>query len=165
MPKTVSLNLLSASAAVLLIVLCGSAAAQQHITGTLPDGATYVIDVPAKWNRELLLYSHGYTAPGSPNPAYDYGDPYTGYFMFAAGYALAGSSYATTGWAVHEAIPDQIAVLDVFQSVVGTPTRDHRLGALAWGHDYRRIGAAVSESLQWGASDVRSRGRWRGPVE
>ena len=152
--------ILCALTSILIVLFCGSAVAQQHITGTLPDGATYVIDVPAKWNKKLLLYSHGYTAPGSPNPAYDYGDPYTAYFLFAEGYALAGSSYSTTGWAVHEAIPDQIAVLDVFQSVVGTPTE-----TIAWGHDYRRIGAAISESLQWGASDVRSRGRWRGPVE
>jgi hypothetical protein len=54
---------------ILIVLFCGSAAAQQHVTGTLPDGATYVIDVPAKWNKKLLLYSHGYTAPGSPNPA------------------------------------------------------------------------------------------------
>ena len=37
-------------------------------TGTLRDGATYVIQVPANWNRgTLFLYSHGYVPPGSPN--------------------------------------------------------------------------------------------------
>jgi hypothetical protein len=35
-------------------------------TGTLPDGATWQIRVPAAWNGTLLLYSHGYRAPGSP---------------------------------------------------------------------------------------------------
>src|SRR5260370_24838269 len=115
--------------ALLVAVFCGSAAAQQHITGTLPDGATYVIDVPANWNDTLLLYSHGYVGPGSPNPAQDVGDPFTGGFMLAAGYALAGSSYATTGWSVHEAIPDQIAVLDVFPNPVGTPHTTR-----SWGH-------------------------------
>jgi len=129
----------SALTAVLIAMFCGSAAAQQHITGTLPDGATYVIDVPANWNKKLLLYSHGYTAPGSSNPAYDYGDPYTASFLFAEGYALAGSSYSTTGWAVHEAIPDQIAVLDVFQSVVGTPTE-----TIAWGHS---LGGMITAGL------------------
>ena len=109
MPNITRHAILCALTSILIVLFCGSAAAQQHITGTLPDGATYVIDVPAKWNKKLLLYSHGYTAPGSPNPAYDYGDPYTAYFLFAEGYALAGSSYSTTGWAVHEAIPDQIA--------------------------------------------------------
>src|SRR5271165_1469355 len=107
--------------AIVIAALCASASAQRHITGALPDGATYVIDVPAPWNGALLLYSHGYVAPGSPNPALDVSDPFTGGYMLAAGYALAGSSYASTGWAVHEAIPDQIAVLDLFQSMVGTP--------------------------------------------
>ena len=126
-------------ATILIAVFCGSAVAQQHITGTLPDGATYVIDVPSNWNHKLLLYSHGYVAPGSSNLAYDYGDPYTGYFFFTAGYALAGSSYATTGWAVHEAIPDQIATLDVFQSLVGTPTE-----TIAWGHS---LGGMITAGL------------------
>ncbi len=29
-------------------------------TGTLADGATYLIEVPANWNGTLFLYSHGY---------------------------------------------------------------------------------------------------------
>jgi pimeloyl-ACP methyl ester carboxylesterase len=139
MSNIAKLSLLSALTAILVAVFCGSAAAQQHIAGSLPDGATYVIDIPANWNGTLLLYSHGYVTPGSPNPAQDVGDPLTGGFMLAAGYALAGSSYATTGWAVHEAIPDQIAVLDVFQSVVGTPTH-----TIAWGHS---LGGMITAGL------------------
>ena len=135
-PRRILLFVLTA---LLVAVFCGSAVAQQHITGTLPDGATYVIDVPANWNGTLLLYSHGYVGPGSPNPAQDVGDPFTGGFMLAAGYALAGSSYATTGWAVHEAIPDQIAVLDVFQNSVGTPTK-----TIAWGHS---LGGMITAGL------------------
>src|ERR1700746_3079812 len=81
-------------------------------TDSLPDGATYLIEVPANWNGTLFLYSHGYVVPGAPNPASDVGDPVTRLFMLANGYALAGSSYATTGWAIHEALLDQIAVLE-----------------------------------------------------
>jgi pimeloyl-ACP methyl ester carboxylesterase len=125
--KFVTLAWLSA-AAVLVGALCGIASAQQEITGTLPDGATYLIDVPANWNHKLLLYSHGYVPAGSPNPAYDYGDLYAGYFVYTAGYALAGSSYASTGWAVEEALPDQIATLDTFESLFGTPAQ-----TIAWG--------------------------------
>src|SRR5450755_4054982 len=134
-PFTVSFALIAA----LITALCGSAAAQMHLTGTLSDGATYVIDVPAPWNGTLLLYSHGYVAPGSPNPATDAGDPLTGGYMLAAGYALAGSSYASTGWAVQQAIPDQIATLDVFKSMVGTPTT-----TIAWGHS---LGGMVTAGL------------------
>lgn len=109
------------------------------ITGVLPDGATYLIEVPSPWNETLLLYSHGYVVPGSPNPAMDVGDPATGAFLLASGFALAGSSYATTGWAVQQALPDQIAVLDAFQKAVGTPAR-----TIAWGHS---LGGMITAGL------------------
>jgi pimeloyl-ACP methyl ester carboxylesterase len=140
MSNTARRIMLSSLIAILIALCSGSVAAQTHITGTLPDGATYVIDLPPLfWNGILLLYSHGYVAPGSPNPAQDFGDPDTGGYMLAAGYALAGSSYATTGWAVHEAIPDQIATLDVFESLFGTP-----LQTIAWGHS---MGGEVTAGL------------------
>ncbi|MFY9845089.1 MAG: prolyl oligopeptidase family serine peptidase, partial [Terriglobales bacterium] len=139
MSNLTRITILSALAAILIAVFCGSAFAQQHITGTLPDGATYVIDVPPLWNGTLLLYSHGYVVPGSPNPATDVGDPLTGGYMLAAGYALAGSSYATTGWAVQQAIPDQIATLDAFESAIGTPTT-----TIAWGHS---LGGMITAGL------------------
>jgi len=108
---------------VLLVVSFPASALAQVTTlpGTLPDGATFVIEVPANWNGTLFLYSHGYVVPGTPNPAQDVGDPATRAFMLASGFALAGSSYATTGWAIHEALLDQIAVLDVFDSAFGHP--------------------------------------------
>lgn len=108
-------------------------------TGMLPDGATYIIEVPANWNGILFLYSHGYVVPGSPNPAMDAGDPLTQGFMLASGFALAGSSFATTGWAVEQALPDQIAVLDIFEKTVGKPTR-----AIAWGHS---LGGMITAGL------------------
>lgn len=108
-------------------------------TGTLADGAKYVIDVPAGWNGTLVLYSHGYVAPGSANPATDVGDPVTKAWLLGHGYALAGSSYATTGWAIQQAIPDQLSTLDVFNSTVGTPTR-----TIAWGHS---LGGMVTAGL------------------
>jgi hypothetical protein len=118
--------LILASVATLLLAVASSARAQAGITtipGSLPDGATYVMEVPANWNGTLFLYSHGYVVPGTQNPARDVGDPVTRQFMLASGYALAGSSYATTGWAIHEALSDQIAVLDLFKKMVGQPKR------------------------------------------
>ncbi|MBI3474579.1 MAG: prolyl oligopeptidase family serine peptidase [Acidobacteria bacterium] len=142
--KTLTHRTLSFSSIVLLTVLLtfalgATAAAQSHLTGTLPDGATYVIDVPANWNGTLLLYSHGYVFPGGANPAQDVGDGITATYVFGAGYALAGSSYASTDWAVKEAIPDQIAVLDAFKTRVGTPTT-----TIAWGHS---MGGMISAAL------------------
>lgn len=127
-------------AAILVLTISGSAFAQTTtVTGTLEDGATYQIDVPSNWNGILFLYSHGYVVPGSPNPAQDVGDPATGAFMLASGFALAGSSYATTGWAIHEALPDQIAVLDAFAAQFGTPAK-----TIAWGHS---LGGIITAGL------------------
>lgn len=104
----------------------GAAEAPRHIEGRLASGATYVFDVPAAWNGKLLLFSHGY-ARGPDNPARNVaGDEKDA--LLAAGYALAGSSYARTGWAVEEAISDQLATLDAFASAVGKPARTY-----AWG--------------------------------
>jgi predicted esterase len=109
------------------------------MTGSFADGATYLIQVPNPWNGTLLLYSHGYVVPGAPNPARDVGDPLTGQWLLDHGYALAGSSYATTGWAIEQAIPDQIETLDTFNQLVGTPTR-----TIAWGHS---LGGMVTAGL------------------
>jgi len=99
------------------------------LCGSLADGATYLIEVPANWNQTLFLYSHGYVSPGSNNPAQDVGDPVTGGWLLSHGYALAGSSYSRTGWAIEQALPDQIATLGVFASDVGKPQH-----TVAWGH-------------------------------
>ena len=122
-----------------LAVPGGVSAQITALTGTLPDGATYLIEVPANWNGTLFLYSHGYVVPGAPNPAQDVGDPVTGPFMLSNGFALAGSSYATTGWAIEQALPDQIAVLDIFTMSVGTPKR-----TIAWGHS---LGGMITAGL------------------
>jgi len=108
-------------------------------TGVLADGAAYLIEVPANWNGTLFLYSHGYVVPGSANPAMDVGDPVTGFVMLSNGFALAGSSYATTGWAVEQALPDQIAVLDIFAKTVVTPKQ-----TIAWGHS---LGGMITAGL------------------
>jgi len=135
---------LLAATTVLLLAVSGTALAQAGVntmTGTLADGATYLLEVPVNWNGTLFLYSHGYVIPGTPNPARDVGngDLATRFFMLSSGYALAGSSYATTGWAIHEAIPDQIAVLDLFKQMVGEPKR-----TVAWGHS---LGGMVTAAL------------------
>jgi pimeloyl-ACP methyl ester carboxylesterase len=114
-------------------------AAVKKYTGTFADGATYLIEVPAKWNGTVLLYSHGYVAPDSSNPAQDTSDPLTGGWLLGHGYALAGSSYATTGWAVAAALPDQIHTLNVFGKLVGTPAR-----TIAWGDS---LGGMITAGL------------------
>jgi hypothetical protein len=109
------------------------------LRGKLADGSTYLIQVPANWNRTMFLFSHGYTQPGNPNPAQDTADPFTRHWLFSHGYALAGSSYASTGWAVQEALPDQIATLGAFDRRVGHPSR-----TIAWGQS---MGGMITAGL------------------
>ena len=116
-----------------------TASGAQTLKGTLPDGATYLIEVPANWNGTLFLYSHGYVTPWSLNPATDVGDPLTGAAMLAQGFALAGSSYASTGWAIQQALPDQISTLNIFDSQIGHPKR-----TIAWGHS---LGGIITAGL------------------
>ncbi len=122
-----------------------ASAAVSTTAGTLPDGAKYLIEVPDNWNGTVLLYSHGYVTPGSPLVARDVGDTATRGFLLGAGYALAGSSYATNGWALEQAIPDQIATLDIFDATAGTPKR-----TIAWGHS---LGGIITAGLLQTHSD------------
>jgi pimeloyl-ACP methyl ester carboxylesterase len=107
--------------------------------GTLKDGATYLIEVPPHWNKTLFLYSHGYVVPGDANPAEDVGDSVTGSWMLKHGYALAGSSYSLTGWAIAAALPDQYATVQTFGKLYGTPKR-----VIAWGHS---LGGIITAGL------------------
>jgi pimeloyl-ACP methyl ester carboxylesterase len=59
--------------------------------------------------------------------------------LLSHGYALAGSSYATTGWAIQQALPDQINTLDVFDQTYATPSR-----TIAWGHS---LGGIITAGL------------------
>ncbi|MFB6643346.1 alpha/beta hydrolase family protein [Streptomyces chartreusis] len=127
----------TAFAAVLLLAataLPTSAAAAAgdttHVDGRLPSGATYLMDVPARWNGTVLLFSHGYTS-GPANPAQDAPDDATKTLLLKRGYAHVGSSYATTGWAVTDAVPDQLATLTAFTDRFGTASR-----TIAWGRSY-----------------------------
>jgi pimeloyl-ACP methyl ester carboxylesterase len=119
--------------------LPAQAATGTHLEGQLPSGATYSMDVPAGWNGTVLLYSHGYRPAGVPNPAQNSPDSGTRDKLLAEGYALIGSSYATGGWVVTDAVPDQLATLDVFTEKFGTARR-----TLAWGTSY---GGLVTTTL------------------
>jgi len=119
---------------------CGGTTAGTTATGTLGDGAKWEIQCPAgAWNGTLFLYSHGYVIPGPTLTAQDASDPVTGAWLLAHGYALAGSSYASNGWAVQQALPDQIGTLDVFDAAYGTPRQ-----TIAWGDS---LGGMITAGL------------------
>src|SRR3954447_181838 len=148
-------------------------------TGTTPDGSTWKIEVPLNWNGTLLLYSHGYEPPLGPNqPADDFADRTAADYLLAHGFALAGSSYPNTGWAVKEALPHQNPGRG---GEGGAPRQDRRagrvqarlpqaeahdrLGPLDGRDDHRRPGADIPEALRRGAAHVRHPRRRPRPVE
>jgi pimeloyl-ACP methyl ester carboxylesterase len=97
------------------------------LTGSI-GAAQYRIEVPPLWNGTLFLYSHGYVAPGRINLATDSPAPVISSWLLGKGYAIAGSSYSSTGWALEDAFKDQIAVLDLFNQRISKPRR-----VIAWG--------------------------------
>lgn len=131
-----------------------------HYTGTLPDGATWIADVPNHWNGTLLLYSHGYGTllpadapdypppPGGQSPTHD--------ALLREGYALAGSSYDPTGslWALGSALRDQFGTLGAVKEHVlpGPPSQVIAFGTSMGGlissledqHSNGRIDAALT---------------------
>jgi pimeloyl-ACP methyl ester carboxylesterase len=111
-------------------------APHRTLQGTLPDGAAWIATVPANWNHTILLWSHGYSfrrgAPeDAPAPLRE--------MLLAQGYALAGSNFAKAGWALEEAIPDQVDTLDAVRKQLGAPAK-----AIAWGMS---MGGLVSTAL------------------
>ncbi|GAB3165720.1 alpha/beta hydrolase [Amycolatopsis stemonae] len=96
-----------------------------HHSGQLPDGATWVADVPAAWNGTIILYSHGF----GPLVAQDAPDGATAAALLSEGYALVGSSYSgPSWWALESAAGDQFAALGELEARIGTAKR-----TIAWG--------------------------------
>ena len=109
--------------AVLIGLLAGvpvaHAATSTSYTGTTSDG-NWIADIPSPWNGTLLLYSHGF----GPPVAADAPDAGTRQALLARGYALAGSSYDTSGswWALDSALTDQFQTLaDVERDLPSAP--------------------------------------------
>lgn len=89
-----------------------------HYSGSLPDGATWIADVPSNWKGTLVLYSHGFgnlDAADAPNAAAQTA-------LLNAGYALVGSSYSGKSlWALASAKNDQFAALAAIEKKIPKP--------------------------------------------
>src|SRR5690606_24294404 len=123
-----------------------SMTAARQLTGRLATGAAWAIDVPEGWNGTLCLFSHGYGELGPDEAPDNAGDPVTKETLLRLGYALAGSTFSTPGWAVAESIPDQVAVVEEFRRLVGTPEV-----VVAWG---RSMGGLITAALAQEAPDA-----------
>lgn len=127
------------AAALLSLAIAAPAAAQGQLarqpvaeSGVLA-GAPYRIDVPADWNRDLVVFFHGYQ-PASERAADPY-PPLGGTEVFLQrGYAVIQSGYSRQGWAVAEARADTRRLRAAFEQRFGRPARVFAAGYSMGGH-------------------------------
>ncbi|MGW3771042.1 alpha/beta hydrolase family protein [Actinomadura verrucosospora] len=132
--RTVPLMVLAALTAVALPVRADDGTSVRE--GDI-NGVTYRVEVPARWNGTLLLWSHGaysldYPAPSEISLT---NHPATKQWLLDHGYALAASQLRVSrGWGVVESgLRDQIDLLDWFTANVGKPRRTVSTGSSAGG--------------------------------
>ena len=122
-------------AVVLLLTLLSLTAVAQDQSGKQPEpkvetgainGAVFRIDVPAEWNKGLVMYCHGYALAGT-NPNLEGGKPLREVFL-SRGFAVAQSAYSVQGWAVKEGVEDTEALRRYFVSKYGAPKETIVLG-------------------------------------
>ena len=94
-------------------------------------GAAYRMEVPADWNGDLVVWSHGYRGEGleltvDNGPIREY--------LVTNGYAWAASSYSRNAYDVATGVQDTHAVTMLFNGKVGTPDRRYLMGASMGGH-------------------------------
>ncbi len=117
-------------------------------TGVI-NGAAFYIEVPAQWNKGLVMYAHGYTVVGSrpPNPESPRMKALRDVFL-SRGFAVAASDYSVQGWAVKEAIEDTEALRRYFVSKHGVPAETYITGHSMGGHITMAIIERYPEAYQ-----------------
>ena len=98
-------------------------------------GAPYYIEIPVKWNKGLILYTHGYTPEGAKPPQYT--SPQHKAFrevFLSRGFAFAASDYSRQGWAVKEGIDETEALRRHFVAKHGQPSETYITGHSMGGH-------------------------------
>ncbi len=120
-----------------VILLLPATARAQAVPGTcadgvLPSGALSLICVPAVgWNGQLVVYAHGYVAPGLPLGFYQLTTPdglYLPLLVQSLGYAFATTSYRQNGLAILEGVADVQELVTAFSDMNSPPTRTHIAG-------------------------------------
>jgi len=94
-------------------------------------GAGYRIEVPANWNGELVLYAHGFRGTGLELTITN---PRLRQWLVTHGYAWAASSFSTNGYDVKQGVKDTHALGQLFNGLVGNPSRTYITGHSMGGH-------------------------------
>jgi pimeloyl-ACP methyl ester carboxylesterase len=79
------------------------------------DGGLYHIEIPEKWNGELVLSAHGFVGAGAGRGAQlRVGEPLFRNHLIEQGYAWAASSYRCNGYVPGQGLLDTMALVDLF---------------------------------------------------
>jgi dienelactone hydrolase len=107
------------------------------------DGGAYHVEIPERWNGELVLWAHGYVANTSAQgsrlrvgvPGAGPGAPLRDH-LIAEGFAWAASSYRCNGYVPGRGLLDTMALVDVFTRENGgkAPARVYLTGGSMGGH-------------------------------
>jgi pimeloyl-ACP methyl ester carboxylesterase len=114
-----------------LAVIVSSAAGRAEEKATTDigthAGAAYRIDIPANWNRSLIVYYHGYSITPivfeAREPVSPMFDP-----LLKRGYAVIQSAYSAEGWAVEQGYADSERLRRYFVVKHGAPKQSFVMG-------------------------------------
>lgn len=101
------------------------------------DGGLYRIEIPEKWNGELMLSAHGYVAASGPQGSrLRVGIPGIREHLIAQGFAWAASSYRCNGYVPGIGLQDTMALTDMFTKFNNgnAPRRVYLTGTSMGGH-------------------------------
>jgi hypothetical protein len=81
----------------------------------IEDGAAYRIEVPRRWNGDLVVFAHGYRGTGTTVWV---DDPTLRAYYVQRGFAWAASSYQTNGYDVGQGVRDSYGLITRFHKTV-----------------------------------------------
>jgi len=101
------------------------------------DGGLYRIEIPERWNGELVLYAHGFVTNGGANGSnLRVGNHPIREHLVDQGFAWAASSYRCNGYVPGQGLVDTMALVDLFTKANGghAPQRTYLTGTSMGGH-------------------------------
>jgi pimeloyl-ACP methyl ester carboxylesterase len=101
------------------------------------DGGLYRIEIPEKWNGELVLFAHGFVSNAGPSGAgLRVGLHRVRDHLVKEGFAWAASSYRCNGYVPGQGLVDTMALSDIFTKANDgrAPQRTYLTGESMGGH-------------------------------
>lgn len=98
----------------------------------IANGSAYRIEVPKRWNNDLVLFAHGFRGNGTTVWV---DSPELRAYHIERGFAWAASSYQTNGYDVGHGVTDTHSLLGLFDTVVRrNPADVYMTGVSMGGH-------------------------------